>query len=232
LLEPTARGSFKITERGLSLLEQGLKSLSIKDLKRYPDFKKFHEGKKSDKQVTSTQRGADDEETPEDTVLRGYQIMRRELAEEILSVLKGCTPAFFERVVVDLLVRMGYGGSVEDAGEAVGRVGDGGIDGVIKEDKLGLDFIYLQAKRWEGTVHSPEIRNFVGALAGRKAKKGVFIATSSFSKGARDFARGLESKIVLIDGEQLAELMIDHGVGVSVIAAYEVKKIDTDYFEE
>jgi restriction system protein len=127
---------------------------------------------------------------------------------------------------------MGYGGSRRDAGRTVGRSGDGGIDGVIKEDRLGLDAIYLQAKRWEGTVGRPEIQKFAGALQGRRAKKGVFITTSSFTKEAEEYANTIETKIVLIDGERLTELMIDHNVGVSPIAAYEIKRLDSDYFEE
>jgi restriction system protein len=134
--------------------------------------------------------------------------------------------------VVHLLLRMGYGGSLKDAGEAIGRSGDGGIDGIIKEDKLGLDVIYIQAKRWENTVGRPDIQKFAGALQGNRAKKGVFITTSNFSKEAIDFAKGLDSKLILIDGERLAELMVEHDIGVSPVVSYTVKRIDSDYFSE
>jgi restriction system protein len=142
------------------------------------------------------------------------------------------SPAFFERLVVDLLVKMGYGGSRKDAGEAIGRSGDGGVDGIIKEDRLGLDILYIQAKRWEGTVGRPEIHKFVGALQGKHARKGIFLTTGSFSKDAHEYVQHIETKVVLIDGITLASLMIDHGVGTSTAAMYEIKKIDQDYFAE
>jgi restriction system protein len=155
------------------------------------------------------------------------------LSAELLIRIKACSPGFFERLVVDLLLKMGYGGSRRDFGQAIGKPGDGGIDAVIKEDKLGLDAVYLQAKRWDsGQVGSKEIQAFVGALHGRKARKGVFITTSGFSKPARDYARDIQDRVVLIDGPQLADLLIEHGVGVSTTATYEIKKIDTDYFSE
>ena len=154
------------------------------------------------------------------------------MASDLLTRIKSSSPGFFERIVVELLVKMGYGGSRKDAGSAVGKSGDGGIDGIIKEDKLGLDAIYLQAKRWDSTVGRPEIQKFAGALQGFRAKKGVFITTSNFSKEAEDYASRIENKIVLIDGETLAQHMIDYDVGVSRIASYEVKKIDSDYFSE
>ncbi len=143
-------------------------------------------------------------------------------------------PVFFERLVVELLVRMGYGGSLVDAGRAIGRSGDGGIDGIIKEDRLGLEFIFIQAKRWSGrTVGRPDVQQFAGALAGHGAGKGVFITTSDFSREAIDYAASLRhSKIVLIDGEELAGLMIDHGIGCATTVSYEVKRIDSDYFSE
>jgi restriction system protein len=146
--------------------------------------------------------------------------------------VKAASPSFFERLVVELLVRMGYGGSLRDAGAAVGRSGDGGIDGIIKEDRLGLDLIYVQAKRWDGTVGRPEIQKFAGALQGHRARKGVFITTSAFSADASDYVSRIDSKIVLIDGATLAKLMIDHDVGVSTTRSYELKRIDLDYFAE
>ena len=168
---------------------------------------------------------------PEKSIEENYQHIRTELATELLQKIKDNTPAFFEELVVDLLVKMGYGGSREDAGKAVGGSGDGGIDGIINEDRLGLDVIYVQAKRWEGNVGEPEIARFAGALAGRGATKGIFITTSDFTRAARAYdASGF--KIVLIDGHQLAQLMIDHDVGVSVEKTYEIERVDSDYFAE
>ena len=169
--------------------------------------------------------------TPEKSIEENYQQIRKELATELLQKIKDNTPAFFEELVIDLLVAMGYGGSREDAGKAVGGSGDGGIDGIINEDRLGLDVIYVQAKRWEGNVGEPEIARFAGALAGRGATKGIFITTSDFTRAARAYdASGF--KIVLIDGHQLAQLMIDHDVGVSIEKTYEIKRVDSDYFAE
>jgi restriction system protein len=168
--------------------------------------------------------------TSERSIEENYQQIRKELAAELLQRIRDNTPAFFEELVIDLLVAMGYGGSREDA-QAVGRSGDGGIDGIINEDRLGLDVIYVQAKRWEGNVGEPEIARFAGALAGRGATKGIFITTSDFTRAARAYdASGF--KIVLIDGHQLAQLMIDHDVGVSVEKTYEIKRVDSDYFAE
>ena len=191
---------------------------------------------------TSTETGGDlpvsssevegDATPPEKLIKENYRKIRDELAAELLTQIKGNTPAFFENLVIDLLVKMGYGGSREDAGRAVGRSGDGGIDGIINEDRLGLDVIYVQAKRWdEGNVGEPDIARFAGALAARGANKGVFITTSNFTKAARAYsAAGF--KIILIDGNQLAQLMIDHNVGVSIEKTYEIKRVDSDYFAE
>ena len=170
--------------------------------------------------------------TPSETLEYSYLSLRNELAQELLARLKNGSPEFFEKVVVELLVKMGYGGSMADAGKAVGRSGDGGIDGIIKEDRLGLDVIYIQAKRWEDSVGRPEIQKFVGALHMHKARKGVFITASGFTKEAKEYVRLVDTKVVLIDGEQLAQLMIDCNLGVSTVATYEVKKIDEDYFSE
>ncbi len=168
--------------------------------------------------------------TPEDHIALGYQQIREALAADLLRSIKECAPDFFEQLVVDLLLAMGYGGSRQDAGQAVGRGGDGGIDGIIKEDRLGLDAIYIQAKRWEGVVGRPEIQKFAGALQGQRARKGIFLTTSSYTKEAREFAASIDSKIILIDGEALASLMIDYGVGVTDVASYLVKRVDSDYF--
>jgi Restriction endonuclease len=173
-----------------------------------------------------------DELTPSEHIEFGYQKIRQELEEELISKIKSASPAFFERLVVELLVSMGYGGSLKDAGQTLGKSSDGGIDGVIKEDRLGLDVIYLQAKRWEGTVGRPEIQKFAGALQGQRAKKGIFLTTSNFSAEAIQYASFIDTRIVLIDGEELAGLMIDTGVGVTKVATYEVKRLDSDYFEE
>lgn len=169
-------------------------------------------------------------QTPKEAIEINYQRMKQALAQELLSTIKQQSPAFFERLVVELLVGMGYGGSIQDAGQAIGKSGDEGIDGIIKEDKLGFDVIYIQAKRWEKTIGRPEIQQFAGALQGQRARKGVFITTSSFTNEAKSFTTGIDNKIVLIDGEQLAQLMIDHNVGVAVDTVYELKRIDSDYF--
>ncbi|WAS06106.1 restriction endonuclease [Gloeomargaritales cyanobacterium VI4D9] len=171
--------------------------------------------------------------TPSEALEFAYKNLRDELADELLVKLKAISPAFFERVVVELLVKMGYGGSRSDAGRAIGKSGDGGIDGIIKEDKLGLDVIYIQAKRWDDTpVGRPDIMQFVGALQGQKANKGIFITTSRFTDEARSYVSQIGSKIVLIDGEQLTNLMIENDVGVSTVSLYPVKRIDNDYFDE
>jgi restriction system protein len=159
-----------------------------------------------------------------------YSRLRSALAEELLDRVKSAPPHFFERLVVDVLVAMGYGGSQEEAGRAVGGSGDEGIDGVIFEDRLGLDVLYVQAKRWDHPVGRPEVQQFAGALQGRRARKGVLITTSTFTSDARDYASSIDSRIVLVDGRQLVELMIEHGVGVSPVRSYEVKRVDTDYF--
>jgi restriction system protein len=235
LLERTGRGKYRITERGLDVLKSNPPSISTKFLMQFPEFIAFQnasrQGAKQAKELESLE--AVESETPEEILETSYQSLRRNLAQEILERVKECSPRFFETLVVDLLVAMGYGGSRKDAGQAVGQSGDGGIDGIIKEDKLGLDAVYIQAKRWDNsTVGRPDLQKFVGSLAGRKARKGVFITTSQFSDEARKYVDGLEMKIVLIDGEELAQLMIDHGVAVTELATYVVKKIDLDYFGE
>jgi restriction system protein len=237
LIERPRRGYMKITSRGLSVLKEDPSKIDVKFLERYPEFLAFrNRSRKSHgtKYAQATEKSLiqNDERTPEETIESAYQTIRNSLAEELLQQIKGCSPEFFERLVVDLLVKMGYGGTRAEAGKAVGRSGDGGIDGIINEDRLGLDVIYIQAKRWENTVGRPDIQQFAGALQGRKARKGVFITTSSFSKAAADFADNIESSLVLIDGEKLAELMIDHDVGVTLETSYEIKRVDSDYFEE
>ena len=237
LLESTRRGVFRITERGIGVLKQNPSEINVRYLKQFPEFIEFNSQKKDENRGESDSEIRDnsivvDERTPEESLEHSYQRIRNELAVELLSQIKGCTPSFFEKLVVELLVKMGYGGSLKDAGESVGKSGDGGIDGIIKEDRLGLDTIYIQAKRWEGTVGRPELQKFAGALQGHRARKGVFLTTSYFSKEAHEYVSLIDSKIVLIDGVTLANLMIDYDLGVSKFAVYEIKKVDSDYFNE
>ncbi|MGB9941036.1 restriction endonuclease [Methanosarcina sp.] len=231
LLNSGRKGYFSITQKGLSVLRANPVSIDVNFLTQFNEFNEFRRGK----QVETIELGKDQNETeqldPGESLELSYQQLHNELVLEILSAVKKCSPTFFESLVVDVLTKMGYGGSRTDAGRAVGRSHDGGIDGIIKEDRLGLDVIYIQAKRWEGTVPRPEIQKFAGALIGKKAKKGVFITTSSFSREAIDYAE-LTGNIVLIDGEMLARLMIEYDVGVSKVKSYDVKKIDTDYFDD
>ncbi len=234
LLTTPSRAKFVITERGLSLLNENPKEISAQYLTRYQefvDFKSIKKTKDNGEELDGNEFIPTDK-TPEEALEYAYQKLRFELAKEVIDVVKNCSPGFFEKLVVDLVVRMGYGGSRKDAGEALGKSGDGGIDGIVKEDKLGLDTIYLQAKRWENSVPVKEIRDFTGALASKKAKKGIFITTSSFPQSVYDFVNQVEYKIVLINGEQLANLMIEYNVGLSSVNEYQVKKIDFDYFEE
>lgn len=238
IIDNVGRGVFKITERGQKLLQQSPGSVNVKYLtEQFSDYNALINGfrKKESKTEVPTLQITPDEDlraTPEEQIESGYQKIRKSLEQEVLLKLKSIQPFRFEEVVVQLLVKMGYGGSIAEAGKATKYTNDEGIDGIIKEDKLGLDVIYIQAKRWEGTVSRPEIQKFVGALAGQRAKKGVFITTSSFSKEAITYASQMDTKIVLIDGEQLAQYMIDYNLGVSVQNIYEIKKIDFDYFDE
>lgn len=232
LLEYPKRGFFQITERGKDLLIQNPTKINIKFLNQFPEHIEFLNSKK-DNDKSEPEIIEISETTPQESIEFGYQKIRKELELELLNRVKSCSPDFFERLVVDLLVKMGYGGSRRDAGRAIGKSGDGGIDGIIKEDKLGLDIVYIQAKRWDNTVVGrPEIQKFVGALHGQRARKGVFITTSRFSQEAREYVSIIDSKIVLIDGQELAQLMIDNHVGVSTVSIYEIKKIDSDYFTD
>lgn len=231
LIDAPKRGVNIITKRGQDVLKSKPTKLDVDDLSQFQEFKDF----KALRHAKTEESEADTEtnhRTPEESLEGAYQKLRGDLASELLQRLKTCSPSFFERLVVEVIVKMGYGGTRKDAGKAVGRSGDGGIDGIIKEDKLGLDAIYIQAKRWENTVGRPEIQKFIGALAQQRAKKGLFITTSAFSADAEDCVSRIEAKVVLIDGESLAQLMIDHNVGVSTVGTYEIKKIDSDYFSE
>lgn len=233
LLKSTRRGYFQITERGLDLLKSNPESISNKDLRKYPEFIEFQTPKTNPVIVATPELDIiENEATPEEIIENAYQQVRQDLASDLLITIKDCSPSFFERLVVDLLVKMGYGGTRRDAGQAIGKSHDGGIDGIIKEDRLGLDIVYIQAKRWEGNVGGPEIQKFAGALAGQHANKGIFITTSEFTKSSIDFVAKINSKIVLIDGYTLAQLMIDYNIGVTPFATYEIKRVDSDYFTE
>ena len=231
LFETPKRGYFRITPAGRALLATNPQELNINTLMQYDTFQEFRTRKSpqtdNKKDVTISSHT-----TPQEQLEEGIEKINQNLSEELLREIKNCTPSFFEKIVVDLLITMGYGGSRKEAGEVLGKTGDEGIDGIIKEDKLGMDTIYIQAKRWEAVVGRPEIQKFVGALHGQKAKKGVFITTSSFSKDAVDYVKNIDSKVILIDGVTLAHYMIEYNVGVSVAQTLEIKKIDTDYFHE
>ncbi len=236
LIENTRRGIFHITGQGLELLESKPSRIDIKLLMRYPGIQEWRSRssrKANDETETqeSVTEGEIDGQTPEEAFEASYQELRRSLANDLIERIMSCPPKFFEGLVVDLLVAMGYGGSRRDAGQAIGQSGDGGIDGIIKEDRLGLDVVYIQAKRWNGTVGRPVVQAFAGSLEGQRARKGIMIATSQFSQDARDYVGRIEKKIVLIDGEQLAQLMIDHGIGVAEVLNYTVKRVDLDYFD-
>ena len=232
LLESTRRGFFRITGRGQSVLASNPNRIDVKYLEQFPEFVAFRELRHEPQYEAAVTMTISTDATPEEALDAAYRRLRLDLEGELLEQVRSASPSFFERLVVELLVRMGYGGTLRDAGQAVGKSGDGWIDGIIKEDRLGLDVIYVQAKRWGSTVGRPEIQKFAGALQGHRARKGVFITTSSFSTDALDFASRIDSKIVLIDGPALAKYMIDHNVGVSLARSYEVKKIDSDSFSE
>jgi len=234
LLASSKRGFFNITEKGKELLATNPPKVDISVLEQYPEFIEFKNRKKEksgSESQAEEQTEQESAQTPEDALASAYKKLRSALETEVITSVKEASPSFFERLVVDFLVKMGYGGNRQDAGKALGKSGDGGIDGIINEDRLGLDVIYIQAKRWEGSVGRPEIQKFAGALQGQRARKGVFITTSYFTKEAIEYAALIESKIILIDGEHLSNLMVEHNVGVSTVGQYEVKKLDSDYFD-
>lgn len=237
VVESKRRGYFSITDRGRALLAKNPSRIDNSTLDQYPEFATFRQRKAADGSTSgdntqsNIQSGPSAEATPEESFAQAYERLRVNLEAELLTQVKASTPSFFERLVIDLLVAMGYGGSRADAGQVLGRSGDGGIDGTIKEDKLGLDVIYVQAKKWEDTVGRPEIQKFAGALQGQRAHKGVFITTATFSREAKEYAGVIASKIILVDGDQLVKLMVDHNVGVSTVSTFHVKKVDSDYFE-
>ena len=229
LLESPRRAVFQITTRGKELLITRPSHIDMRTLEQWPEFLEFRDGPRIE---LDRETKPEISSTPEEALEQAYAELREQLALELLSRVLNCSPAFFEQLVVDLLVNMGYGGSRQDAGERVGQTGDGGIDGIIKEDRLGLDTLFIQAKRWQGSVGRPEIQKFVGALQGQRARKGVFITTSTFTTDAIDYVSRIDTKVVLIDGSQLAQYMMDFDIGVSVAARYVVKRIDSDYFED
>lgn len=222
------RGQFQITSRGREILAAPPEVLDIKYMERYPEFREFRAKPQA---AEATPAETQELDTPEETLDAAYQSIRAGLASELLARVKTGSPRFFELLVVELLLKMGYG-RAGGTGEAIGRSGDEGIDGVIAEDRLGLEMVYLQAKRWDGTVGRPDIQKFVGALHGQRAKKGVFITTGSFSSEASSYVRTIDPRVALIDGTQLAQHMIDYNVGVALDRSYDVKKIDSDYFDE
>ena len=233
LLEYTRRGHFTITDRGREILKNPPDAIDNNYLTRFPEFQEFRtRGRDTETTAVAETATPEQEETPEEALESSVQRLRANLTQELMEQILAGSPALFEKLVVELLVKMGYGGTLKDAGQAIGRSGGEGIDGIIKEDRLGLETIYLQAKRWQNTIGRPEIQRFAGALQGQRAKKGVFITTSTFSKEAREYASNIDTKIVLIDGETLTELMIDYNIGVVPVQTFELKRLDSDYFTE
>ena len=238
IIESTKRSHLRITDRGLKFLEDSTTDFTVKDLKVFPEFREFIQGNNSitghlEEQSSERDSSHNETKTPLENLEESYQYIRSELALELLDKIKLNSWQFFEDLVIDLMVKMGYGGSRNKAGESIKRNNDEGIDGIINEDKLGLDVIYLQAKLWkeETAIGRPEIQKFVGALHGQRAKKGVFITTSTFAKTAIDYVKSIDSKVILIDGKTLTNLMIEYNVGTTTIETYQIKKIDSDYFE-
>ncbi len=231
LLESPSRGHIRMTQQGMAVMAAHPTRIDNAFLSQFPSFLEFRMSAPA--AATPKAAAAESESrTPEETLEGTWSALRNSLGQDLLAKIKAGTPQFFERLVVDLLVGMGYGGSVSDAGATLGGTGDGGLDGVIKEDKLGLDVVYIQAKRWEGSVGRPTVQAFAGSLDGARARKGVMITTSTFSSDAQAYARQIEKRIVLIDGATLVNLMMDHRVGVATARTYEVQKLDLDYFDE
>lgn len=233
LLTSPSRGIYQLTEQGKRVLDSNPPVIDNSFLEQFESFRQFmHAEPVPAKHITADSQ---DGQTPQDAFDLAYQKINHALADDLLSEVMKQSPAFFEKLVVQLLENMGYGGSVENAGLVVGQTGDEGIDGVIREDKLGFNLIYIQAKRWDRTtsIGRPEIQKFVGALAGQGANKGLFITTAQFTKEARDYAKKQHTtKVVLVDGDTLAKLMIEYNLGVSTQAVYQIKQLDSDYFSE
>lgn len=236
LISSPQRATFLITDEGKNVLTRNLDRIDVKFLKLYPEFKEWQTSyaTKEDADEIAAVDKAEIEtgRTPEELLDYSFTKLKDELASDLLEKVKNSSPSFFEILVVELLIKMGYGGSRKEAGQVMGKSGDGGIDGLINEDKLGLDTIYVQAKRWDNTVTIHQVRDFAGSLLAKKAKKGVFLTTSNYPPSAFEFVSSIEPRIRLIDGKELAELMIEYNVGVTVKKNYEVKRLDTDYFEE
>jgi restriction system protein len=233
LLEMSRRSYYRITSRGKEVLEGNPSRIDMKYLEQFPEYVEFREkvGSRRKSQKEDSDVAEVESHTPDEVLEEAYQEIRDNLAQEMLALVKGSSPAFFERLVVELLVKIGYGGTWQEAARAIGQTGDEGIDGIIDEDRLGLDAIYIQAKKWEAVVGRPEIQKFVGALTGKHARKGIFITTSSFSPEATNYVSNIDFRVVLVDGERLAEFMIDYDVGVTGLTSYQLKRIDSDYFE-
>lgn len=235
LLEVPSRGTYRITERGRAVLGRNLERLDSTTLEEFSEFREFLGRERPPRTAAATTPAEPppaEEYSPEENLTKAYRVLRAALAAQLLDTLKAVEPGRFEEIVIDVLQAMGYGGGREGAARAIGRVGDGGIDGILEEDRLGLDTVYVQAKRWQGNVGRPDVQAFAGALQGQRASKGVMITTSDFTHDAKEYAKALTTRIVLIDGQRLAEMMIDHDVGVSVEATYTVKRLDSDYFED
>ncbi len=233
LIEMTRRSFYKITSRGRDVLKSNPVRIDMKFLEQFPEYIDFREKEGTRRKSVDGENETGTKvisKTPEEVLEYAYQEIRENLAQELLTLVKKSHPSFFERLVVELLVNMGYGGSRRDAARAVGQTGDEGVDGIIDEDKLGLDMIYIQAKRWDASVGRPEIQKFVGALMGKRARKGIFITTSSFTPDAVNYVSGIDYKIVLIDGKRLTDFMIDYDIGVTGSVTYQLKRIDSDYF--
>jgi restriction system protein len=229
-IESPKRGYYSITMRGLNELKKNPNKIDNKYLSQFPEFADFVKTRIARYNSVDKYIEVDNEKTPEENIGYNYQQIRNALSIDVLDKIKKCSPYFFEKLVVELLLKMGYGGSRQEAGKTIGKSVDGGIDGIIKEDKLGLDTIYIQAKRWDGSIGRPEVQKFAGALQGQRARKGVFITTSKFTKEAIDYACMIENKLILIDGDTLSNLMIDYDIGVSIVNTYLIKRIDSDYF--
>lgn len=232
LIESPRRAHFEITQRGREVLARNVDRIDINFLEQFEEFRSFRNSSTRASAGSAPAPAVAISETPEEGLERAYHTIRAELASELLAKAKSGTPEFFERLVVELLLKMGYGKSRAEAGRAIGGAGDEGIDGIITEDRLGLDTIYIQAKRYQGTVGRPDIQKFVGALHGKRAKKGVFLTTGTFSDEAIDYVERIEPRVVLIDGVELAEYMIDHDLGVTTRATYELKRIDSEFFSD
>jgi restriction system protein len=232
LVDRPKRATYRITQRGRETLGAHSERVDLKILSAFPEFEEFRQAKASaaGENSEASPPTDNDAQTPEERIVGAYRELRSALAGDLLDRVLEQTPEFFEQLVLDVLQAMGYGGSREDAAQRLGRSGDEGVDGVIREDRLGLDLIYVQAKRWTNVVGRPEIQRFFGALHGRRATKGVFITTSGFSREALEYAEGVSPRVILVHGQELAQLMIEHGVGVTVSRKYEIKRLDLDYF--